>query len=136
MVGGCAGGDDGAAEGTLARWRRAAAKRIGLSCASFFTSATAPSSPSSKTVRALLFLHSLPSCFQGLEGSSCSWRKEKGSKKSLIFAALFTIPSDLLCFLCSVCKKTRFHVYCFCKFLVKCSCVVKRNSGLHFIGWS
>lgn len=49
MVGGCAGGD-GAAEGTLARWRRAAAKRIGLSCAAFFSYAASPSPPSSKTI--------------------------------------------------------------------------------------
>jgi hypothetical protein len=55
MVGGCvSGGGDGAAEGTLARWRRAAAKRIGLSCASFFSYAASPSPPSSKTVCASL----------------------------------------------------------------------------------
>ena len=71
MVGGCAGGD-GAAEGTLARWRRAAAKRIGLSCAAFFSYAASPSPPSSKTVCAYLSLHVLSSCFQGFNGS-CSW---------------------------------------------------------------
>lgn len=49
MVGGCASGD-GAAEGTLARWRRAAAKRIGLSCASFFSYAASPSPPPSKII--------------------------------------------------------------------------------------
>ncbi|KAK3129822.1 hypothetical protein QOZ80_6BG0485140 [Eleusine coracana subsp. coracana] len=47
MVGGCASGDGG--EGTLARWRRAAAKRIGLSCASFFSYDASPSPPS-KTI--------------------------------------------------------------------------------------
>ena len=58
MVGGCvSGGGDGAAEGTLARWRRAAAKRIGLSCASFFSYAASPSPPPpSKTVCASLSL--------------------------------------------------------------------------------
>ncbi|KAL5201426.1 hypothetical protein ABZP36_035780 [Zizania latifolia] len=43
MARGCAG------DGMLARLRRAAAKRIGLSCASFFSHAASPS-PSSKTI--------------------------------------------------------------------------------------
>jgi hypothetical protein len=46
-----AGGCGIAGEGTLARWRRAAAKRIGFSCASFFSShAASPSPPPPKTV--------------------------------------------------------------------------------------
>ncbi|KAG8060918.1 hypothetical protein GUJ93_ZPchr0002g26754 [Zizania palustris] len=43
MAGACAG------DGMLARLRRAAAKRIGFSCASFFSHAASPS-PSSKTI--------------------------------------------------------------------------------------
>uniref|UniRef100_A0ACD5XKA6 Uncharacterized protein n=1 Tax=Avena sativa TaxID=4498 RepID=A0ACD5XKA6_AVESA len=45
------GGCGVAGEGTLARWRRAAAKRIGFSCASFFSShAASPSPPPPKTI--------------------------------------------------------------------------------------
>jgi hypothetical protein len=122
MVGGCAGGD-GAAEGTLARWRKAAAKRIGLSCASFFSYTTTPSSPSSKTVCALLCLHLLSSCLQEVAHLCCIVH-------NLIRLSLFFFGSR-----CFVLKKTRFYVY-LCKFLVDCSCVIQKKRGLHFIGFN
>ncbi|BAT07331.1 Os09g0298500 [Oryza sativa Japonica Group] len=56
MAGRCAGGGDGGGEGMLARLRRAAARRIGLSCASFFSHAATSPSPPPKTV-CILSLH-------------------------------------------------------------------------------
>ncbi|BAF24724.1 E3 ubiquitin-protein ligase WAV3 [Oryza sativa Japonica Group] len=50
MAGRCAGGGDGGGEGMLARLRRAAARRIGLSCASFFSHAATSPSPPPKTI--------------------------------------------------------------------------------------
>ena len=139
MVGGCVSGGDGAAEGTLARWRRAAAKRIGLSCASFFSYAASPSPPSSKTVCASL-IHSLPSSLRGFRWFGAAVRREKGPRNSS-FLLHCSVSSDLLCFLLGVPSvfifaKTRFYIH-LCKFLVDCSGIITRQgSGHHFIGSS